>query len=399
MRQRSAVLVLTFTLMFLVLSSTHVFAQFISIPFEGETTSKAIQGNAGMIINAFEDDTGRPLGFDAVSSMSEPDRVRLEIHLFNMAISPEADATLGVDISTTGYFSFGEWDELAVKEKPYNEKSRNELRRPASTKKIEQPARWIPAFRNGEVEFPGQKKGQNGPLVFTGYIKPEELKFGYNVFAVRVHGIMEERKESPSLVKIVKKLFLSEDGKSVFGTYEEPWIVRVGEDESTDPVAGDRVTPQELQLALDNRDGKIYAKLEEICAMLGAKSAPVCKDCDWQAPETNSDQPPAPVFNSTPTMPDAIGIKFDHREGTTVGRQGQVKVAFDPGLSAGSWVEVATFANGQWWPWQRVSGATTGLAINLAKLKPGQIALTVAVRGVEGKTLGFAQLNLNLEER
>jgi hypothetical protein len=104
--------------------------------------------------------------------------------------------------------------------------------------------------------------------MFTAYLEPSDLQPGINTFIIRVHGIMEQRKEGPSLTKVVNKLIMGKDGKSIFGTYDEPWLVNVGEDHADfpapttgAPATGNYVTPQELQLALNNLEEKIRAML------------------------------------------------------------------------------------------------------------------------------------------
>lgn len=380
MKTTQAVMLALVVLLALALSA-HVPAQFVSIPIKGETTGKAIEGNPGMVI-AGTSESGETFEYDAIPTIPQPMGIRVDVALYNLAVRPEADATLGVTIGVGGFLSYKEFRDRTSGTKSYEERTRGELRK-AHLGSVSAHGRWITAIRTGTVDYAKQKKGQNGPLMFTAYIEPEELHPGLNVFVVRVHGILEQR--------TTQFLILGKDGKSVFGTYDEPWLVKVGEDQAdfpaptTGPAVGDYVTPQELVFALNNLK-------EEIRAMLGGGRS----NTDWRAPETNLDQPPAP--NPTPVIPDTISIKFNLREGTTVSQQEQVKVTFDPGLPAGSWVEVATFSQGQWWPWQKVAGVKSSMAINLAKLQPGQIALTVAVRDDAGNTLGFAQLNLNLEE-
>lgn len=392
MKTRQFVVLTSVVLLALALSA-HVPAQFVSIPIVGETTGKAIEGNPQMVITAsYETRDGvKDIEYDTIPTIPEGAGLRLEVTLLNLAVRPEADSTLGVVVGTAGSLSFDEWRGRTAAEKSYSEKTRGELRR-AYLGSIDHPGRWITAVRTSAVDYTKQKKGQNGPLMFTAYIEPTDLKPGINTLIVRVHGIMEQR--------TTQFLILGRDGKSIFGTVDEPWLVKVEEDNARDfpsqtagnlaPATGDYITTQELRLVLDD----LEKFKEEIRAMLGGGRS----NTDWRAPETNSDQPPAPAFVPTPQIPDAIGISFSARENSTVSRQEQVKVSFDRDLPAGSWVEVATFSQGQWWPWQKVSGATTGLAINLAKLQPGPIALTVAVRNTEGKTLGFAQLTLTLED-
>ena len=383
-------------LLALVLSA-HGFAQFVSIPLKGETTGKAIEGNTQMVITGTPE-TGETFEYDAIPTIPRPMGIRMDIALYNSAVRPEADATLGVAIGVSGFLSYDEWRGRSAAEKSYGEKTRGDLRQ-AHLGSIDHPGRWITAIRTGSVEYAKQRNGQNGPLTFTAYIEPSDLQPGMNVFIVRVHGIMEQR--------TTQFLILGKDGKSIFGTYDEPWLINVVENNADDsaspttgPAAGDYITTQELRLVLDDLE-KFKG---EIRAMLAPTQQPTTAEGQgggglhviWNDQDI-SQLPTTPRLDPTPTMPDEIGIKFSHRENSVVGRQEQVRVSFDPALPAGSWVESATFANGQWWPWQKVSGVTTSMAINLAKLPIGPIALTVAVRNATG-TLAFSQLTLTLED-
>lgn len=378
---------LAFGVLLALILSAHASAQFISIPIIGETTGKAIEGNPAMVITGTPEN-GEPFEYDAIPTIPHPMGIRVDVTLYNLSIRPEADATLGVAVGVGGWLSYDEWRARAAAEKSYSEKTRGELRR-AHLGSIDNPGRWITAIRTGEVEFRKQKAGQNGPLMFTAYIEPTDLRPGINTLIVRVHGILSQR--------TTQFLILGRDGKSIFGTYDEPWLIMVGggvakdeakDDECADcqngpvgPTSTGYITPQELQFALNDLK-------EEIRAMLASSTQPV-------------EQTPTPVPNPTPTMPDTIGISFDLADGSTISKSQTVNAVFDRDLPADSHIWFAINANGQWWPWAEVAtsyvkNGRAAFSFSSDRIRPGPCALTVAVRDANGNTLGFAQVNLEV---
>jgi len=210
----------------LALTSVNAHAAYgvgVALPIIGEADGQAIEGNPLMVITAGvvqEDGSLRALEFDAISAVPADSLIMTKVALQNLTIRPEADATLGVQLGVTGYTSYEEWLARVAEQKPYEQSSRKELRRAKPAVYISNPARWVPATRDSVVEYPKQRRGQNGPLSFTGYIEARDLIPGFiNVITVRVHGIMEQR-TTPFLV-------LGKHGKSIFGTYDEPWLVMV----------------------------------------------------------------------------------------------------------------------------------------------------------------------------
>ncbi|MBU2595738.1 hypothetical protein KJ713_02840, partial [Patescibacteria group bacterium] len=391
MKTRGVTLALV-VLLALILS-VHVPAQLISIPVVGETTGKAIEGNPQMVITGTPEN-GEPFEYDTIPTIPEPMGIRMDVALYNSAVRPEADATLGVAIGIGGWLSYEEFRDRTAAEKPYEEKTLKDLRR-AQLGSVSAPGRWITAVRTGRVGFEKQRRGQNGPLFFTAFIEPEDLQPGINTFIVRVHGLLEER--------TTRFLILGKDGKSIFGTYDEPWLVKVGEerflDETETPMAGpaigDYITTQELRLVLDD----LEKFKEEIRAMLGT-SAPAQRPARtedqgggglhiiWND-EDISQQPTAPRADTTLTMPDGIGISFDLDDGTAIAKSQTVNAVFDRGLPAGAHLWFAIYANVQWWPWKEVATSyvknnKAGFSFKSDRIKPGPCALTVAVRDGDG---------------
>jgi hypothetical protein len=93
-----------------------VSAGLISLPIVGETTSDKIEGNPSMVITGTPE-SGSSFEYDAIPTIPQPMGIRMDVALLNLAVRPEADATLGVVIGTAGCLSYDEWRARAAAEK------------------------------------------------------------------------------------------------------------------------------------------------------------------------------------------------------------------------------------------------------------------------------------------
>lgn len=336
-------------LVVLVLSSTHVLAQIgiggISIPIIGETTGKAIEGNPQMVITASVEtmEGVTPIKYDTIPAVSPGSRIRLEVTLLNMAVRPEADATLGVVVGVSGDISREEYVGRSMAEKNYEQMSRAELRKP-QLGCVSFPGRWITAIRTGRVQFAKQRDGQNGLLSFVAYIEPRDLKPGTNTFIVRVHGILETRS--------TRFLILGKTGKQIFGTYDEPLLINVAGYPDCDPP----------------------------------------KDRTGLTGPTNGDGGTGPTAEVVPP-PTAAPVKIQ------IDARGVVTFDRIPPPDCRVLYNIYSHNNGSWREWKMVVLQSREVSFNLNRLVPGTYILAIQVVGPDSQMLGGAQRTLTVGGR
>lgn len=332
----------------LVLSSTHVFSQVglggISIPIVRDTSETSIEGDPRMIITTFDEKTGLFFKFDTIPFLYFPARTGVQAVLLNALPRPEADSTIGMVIGVSGLISYRDYINLVRKETPYEEQSRKELRQPHLQSS---PAiiRWITMKRLGDVVFEKQRRGQNDLLSFVGFIEPEDLHPGINVFVVRAYGMLKQRTD---------RFIVGKKGKPVFNTWDEPCLINVAGCSAPD---SDRLKDRIGLPEPSNGDGGGTGPTGEI-AVPPTSAAPVKIQIDANGVAT---------FDRIP--PESYRVLYN------------------------------VYANGTWRNWKKIDIQNRQVSFRLDQLVPRTYMLAIQVIGPNSEMLASAQRTLTVGGR